>query len=84
MEQPENPEGRFHDQIMAAKRVLEQRETWADRVEWEVKKYGDGWQVVAWRVEHPENKGASRYLPWGYSVVELDSHMVAIHYRRKG
>jgi hypothetical protein len=64
--------------------VLKQYENWADRVEWEVLKYGDGWKVVAWRIEHPEQKGADRYLPWGYSVIELDRRMVAIHYTRKG
>lgn len=84
MEHPEDPKGRYHDQIEAARRLLEQRESWADRAEWEVLKSGDGWEVTAWRVEHPQSKGSERYLPWGYSVIELDSHLVAIHYRRKG
>lgn len=84
MESPEDPEGPFREQIAAAKRLLEQRESWADRAEWEVIKFADGWQVIAWRIEHPERKGPDRYLPWGYSVIELDSHMVPIHYRPKG
>ena len=84
MEQPEDPQGRYRDQIAVAKRLLEQKEPWADRTEWEVLKFGDGWEVIAWRVEHPERKGPGRYLPWGYSVIELDSRMVTVQYRRKG
>jgi hypothetical protein len=84
MDQPEDPQGRYHDQIAAARRVLEQEEDWADRAEWEVTKTDEGWRVIAWRVEHPENKGASRYLPWGYSVIVVDRRMVAVHYQRKG
>lgn len=84
MEQPEDPQGRYHDQIAVAKRLLEQKEDWANRAEWEVLKTRDGWEVIAWRVEHPESKGSNRYLPWGYSVIELDSRLVAVDYHRKG
>jgi len=84
MAQPEDPEGRYREQIAVARRLLEQEEQWADRAEWEVTKSGDGWEVIAWRVERPEEKGPNRYLPWGYSVIELDSRMVTVHYRRKG
>ena len=49
-----------------------------------VRKNEDGWTVIAWRIEHPERKGADRYLPWGYSVIELDRRLVAVHYTRKG
>jgi hypothetical protein len=84
MEQPEDPQGRYHDQIAVAMRVLEQKEDWGDRAEWEVLKSGDGWEVIAWRVEHPERKGSSRYLPWGYSEIDLDRRLVAVHYHRRG
>jgi hypothetical protein len=84
MEQPENPQGRYREQIAVAKELLEQKETWAGRAEWEVLESRDGWEVIAWRVEHPERKGASRYLPWGYSVIEVDRRMAAVRYRRKG
>lgn len=84
MAQPEDPQGRYQNQITAAKRLLDQKETWSDRAEWEVVKTADGWQVTAWRIEHPEAKGPARYLPWGCSVIELDSRMVTIGYRRKG
>jgi hypothetical protein len=84
MEHPEDPQGRYREQIAVAQRLLEQKENWADRAEWEVLKSNDGWEVIAWRVEHPERKGPGRYLPWGYSVIELDRRMVAINYHRKG
>jgi hypothetical protein len=84
MDHPEDPQGQYAEQIAVAKRVLQQNENWADRAEWEVLKSGDGWKVIAWRVEHPERTGGDRYLPWGYSVIELDRRLVAIHYTRKG
>ena len=84
MNQPEDPQGRYRDQIAVAKGLLEQKEDWADRAEWEVLQSGDGWEVIAWRVEHPERHGSSRYLPWGYSVIELDSRDIAINYHRRG
>ena len=84
MDQPEDTNGRYRDQIAAAKRLLEQKEDWSERAEWEVLKPEDGWKVIAWRVEHPESKGARRYLPWGYSEIELDNRMVAVHYHRVG
>jgi hypothetical protein len=84
MERPEDPQGQYRDQIAAAKHLLEQKEDWADRAEWEVTKTENGWEVLAWRIEHPDRVGAERYLPWGYSVIELDNRIVAIHYHRKG
>ena len=82
---PERPQGRYHDQIAVAKRLLEQKEDWADRAEWEVLKSDDGWVINAWRVEHILNaRSPYRYLPWGYSVIELDSRLVTVHYHRKG
>jgi hypothetical protein len=81
MEHPEDPQGPFREQIAVAKRALEQNVDWADRAEWEVHNSGDGWEVIAWRVEHPERKGSERYLPWGYSTIELDRRMVAVHFR---
>lgn len=84
MEHPEDPQGRYRDQIAAARKLLEQRENWADRAEWEVLQAGDGWEVVAWRVERPDRKGPERYLPWGYSVIDLDRRNVATDYHRKG
>lgn len=83
MEHPEDPAGRYREQIAVAARVLAQKETWSDRAEWEVMKSGDGWRIVAWRIEYPERKGPDRYLPWGYSVIELDSRMEAVSYRAK-
>jgi hypothetical protein len=84
MDQPEDPDGRYRDQIAAARRLLEQKEDWADRAEWEVVKSGDGWEVIAWRVVHPSLKGGSRYVPWGYSVIQLDRRLVPVRYHRQG
>ena len=84
MDHPEDPQGRYREQIAVAKRLLDQKEDWSDRAEWEVRKSGDGWEVIAWRIEHPERKGAARYLPWGYSVIELDRRLVAVDYHRRG
>jgi hypothetical protein len=81
MEHPEDPQGRYREQIAAAKRALEQNADWADRAEWEVLESGDGWKVIAWRVEHPDRKGSDRYLPWGYSTIELDRRLVAVNFR---
>ena len=84
MAHPEDPAGRYREQIAVANRVLRQKEDWSHRVEWEVRESANGWDVIAWRIEHPERKGPERYLPWGYSVIELDRRMTAIGYRRKG
>lgn len=84
MGHPEDPQGRYREQIAAARQLLQQKEDWADRAEWEVAQTGNGWRVIAWRVEQPERKGSERYLPWGYSVIELDSRGVAVDYHRKG
>jgi len=84
MAQPEDPHGRYREQIAAADQLLRQKVSWADRAEWEVIKKSDGWEVVAWRIEHPDQKGPKRYLPWGYSVIELDGRLVTIGYKPKG
>lgn len=84
MAQPEDPQGKYREHIAAAAKLLRQKEDWSDRVEWEVIKTSDGWDVVAWRIEHPEASGPNRYLPWGYSVIKLDSRLVTIGYHPKG
>lgn len=84
MAQPEDPKGRYREQIAAAQRLLAQKEDWANRVEWEVIKKPDGWEVIAWRIEHPERKGPKRYLPWGYATIKLDSRLTTVGYQLKG
>ena len=83
MDHPADTEGQYREQIAAARHVLEQNEDWADRAEWEVSPSADGWKVTAWRVERPEAKGADRYFPWGYSVIELDNRLAPVHYLPK-
>ena len=56
MEKPEDPGGPYRYQIAAARRLLEQEASWADRADWEVLKSRDGWEVIAWRIEHPERQ----------------------------
>jgi hypothetical protein len=80
MAHPEDPAGRYQAQIAAAHHLLAQNEDWSDRAEWEVIQTKDGWDVVAWRVEHPEAEGAERYSPAGYSVIQLDARMTPVHY----
>lgn len=84
MEQAEDPQGRYREQIAVARRLLAQEEDWSDRAEWEVEPVSGGWRVTAWRVERPRAKGAERYVPWGYSVIDLDRNLEAVRYRRKG
>lgn len=84
MAQPEDPQGRYREQISSAQRLLQQKVPWADRAEWEVIKKPEGWEVIAWRVEHPDRKGPDRYLPWGYSVIQLDGRLVTVGYKPKG
>lgn len=84
MEHPENPSGRYRTQIAAAQRLLEQKESWANRAEWEVIPKGDAFEVIAWRIEYPDRKGPLRYLPWGYSIILIDSRGTPVEYHRKG
>lgn len=84
MAQPEDPQGRYREHIAAADQLLRQKVSWADRAEWEVIPKPDGWDVIAWRIEHPNEKGPKRYLPWGYSVIELDGRLTTIGYKPKG
>lgn len=84
MAQPEDPNGRYREQISSAQRLLQQKVAWANRAEWEVIKKPEGWEVIAWRVEHPDRKGPDRYLPWGYSVIQLDGRLVTVGYKPKG
>jgi hypothetical protein len=50
MAQPEDPHGRYREHIAAADQLLRQKESWADRAEWEVIQKPDGWEVVAWQM----------------------------------
>lgn len=81
MENPESPSGRYSQQIAVGRQVLDKKADWGDRAEWEVVKTSDGWKVTAWRVEHREAKGAKRYVPWGYAIIELDRNLAPMSYR---
>src|SRR5262245_13804394 len=58
--------------IERARRAVAQNEDWESRAEYKIERRGAQWQVTAWRVEHPEEKGNRRYLPWGNRRIILD------------
>lgn len=67
--------------IEAASRAIRQNEDWAARAEYKLKQIPAGWQVTAWRVEHPEAKGNDRYVPWGYRVIVVDRRGKVVEYK---
>lgn len=69
------------DAIDAAARAVRQYEDWAARAEYKIQQHGDGWQVTAWRVEHPEAKGNARYVPWGYRTILIDRRGKVAEYK---
>jgi hypothetical protein len=69
------------DVIAEASRAVRQYEDWSDRAEYKIQKHPAGWQVTAWRVEHPEAKGNARYVPWGYRVIVVDRRGKVIEYK---
>jgi hypothetical protein len=81
MDHPEDPQGRYSQQISVARTVLDRKTDWGSRAEWEVVKTSSGWKVTAWRIEHPNEKGAKRYVPWGYAIIEMDNNMSPQYYR---
>ena len=60
MEHPDDPDGPYSEQIAAAKRLLQQKEDWADRAEWEVLPSGDGVEShrLARRARQPQGTGS--------------------------
>ena len=59
--------------IKSARRAVSQFEDWADRAEFKVERRKELWHVTAWRVEHPDVKGNSRYVPWGRREMVIDN-----------
>ena len=60
MEHPEDPQGRYSEQIAAAKRLLDQKENSANRAEWEALEIR-GWlgsHRLASRVSQTQGTGA--------------------------
>ena len=68
------------DILERAKRAVAQYEDWEDRAEYKIERRGSQWQVTAWRVEHPEEKGDRRYLPWGNRRIILDDAGKVLEY----
>lgn len=83
-EHPADPKGSYAAQISAAKRLLDQREDWGERAEWEVLPLKEGWELIAWRIHYPDKTGPSRYLPWGCATIRLDRNLKPIYYKKRG
>jgi hypothetical protein len=73
--------GEEREVVDAAARAVRQFDDWGSRVEYTTKKTPSGWQVTAWRVEHPEAKGNARYVPWGFRVIVVDRRGKVIDYK---
>ncbi len=69
------------DAIAAATRAVRQNEDWAARAEYRIQSHASGWQVTAWRVEHPEASGNARYVPWGYRTIVVDRRGKVVAYK---
>ena len=69
------------DAIAAATRAVRQNEDWATRAEYRIQPHDSGWQVTAWRVEHPEASGNARYVPWGYRTIVVDRRGKVVAYK---
>jgi hypothetical protein len=85
-DKPEPPEANLQASIRkeieeAARRVVEQKEDWAERAEFRIYKVDDMWRVTAWRVVHPEAKGNKRYVPWGARTMLIDRNYHVQEYR---
>ena len=52
--------------IETARRAVAERESWPHGAEFTAKPIKDGWAVTAWRIENPNNKGSSRFVPGGF------------------
>jgi len=78
---PESYTPEQKDAIDAAARAVRQFEEWGDKVEFKIRKHSSGWEVTAWHVVHPEAKGNSRYVPWGYRVIVVDRRGKVVEYK---
>ena len=58
--------------IVTARRAVAERESWPHGAEFTAKPTKDGWAVTAWRIEYPNKKGASRFVPGGFRSISID------------
>ena len=58
--------------IATARRAVTERDSWPHGAEFTAKPFKDGWAVTAWRIEYPNNKGASRFVPGGFRSITID------------
>lgn len=58
--------------IATARRAVAERESWSHGAEFTANPFKDGWVVTAWRIEYPNNKGSSRFVPGGFLSITID------------
>src|SRR5437868_4400299 len=58
--------------IGIARRVVAERESWPHGAEFTARATKDGWTVTAWRIDYPNNPGASRFVPGGFRTITFD------------
>ena len=58
--------------IATARRAVVERESWPHGAEFSAKPYKDGWAITAWRIEYPNSKGSSRFVPGGFRSITID------------
>jgi hypothetical protein len=66
-----------------ARKAVSQFDDWADRAEFKIVRKGTEWQVTAWRVEHPDETGNKRYVPWGRREIVIDDAGKVLSYSNK-
>lgn len=73
---------REQEVLAIARRTLDQQEDWLDKAEFKISRRGTRYEVVAWKVVHPEAKGNLRYVPWGRSTMLIEENGRVAEYRR--
>ena len=66
--------------VWIARKAVAQFDDWAERAEFKIERKKSEWHVTAWRVEHPEEKGNKRYVPWGRREMVIDDAGKVISY----
>lgn len=68
--------------LAVARETLEQLEDWGAVAEYKIKRTKGHWEVVAWKVVHPEAKGNLRYVPWGKTTMRIEDNGHVSDYRK--
>jgi outer membrane biogenesis lipoprotein LolB len=82
-EQPAEPaklSDKEKEVVAIARKAVAQFDDWADRAEFKIKRGRTEWHVTAWRVEHPNETGNKRYVPWGRREIVIDDAGKVVSY----